>query len=153
MKKVQQGFTLIELMIVVAIIGILAAIAIPQYQDYIARSQMNRIYLETAALKTAVEDSHQRGDISASTDAGALGASFSSLMQDSDSNVPAVTFDGTDTELVSTAGGAASTAIAGAELTLTRDSGGNWSCDVVTTGTGGGWDDKYVPKGCTTDGA
>ncbi|MFV5215846.1 pilin [Azonexus caeni] len=50
MKKVQQGFTLIELMIVVAIIGILAAIALPQYQDYTKKSSENACLAETKAF-------------------------------------------------------------------------------------------------------
>ncbi len=55
MKKVQAGFTLIELMIVVAIIGILAAIALPAYQTYTAKAKFSEVVLATSALKTAVE--------------------------------------------------------------------------------------------------
>ena len=67
MKKVQAGFTLIELMIVVAIIGILAAIAIPQYQTYIAKSQVNRVMGETGSIRTALEVCSNDGRLAITT--------------------------------------------------------------------------------------
>ena len=56
MKRVQQGFTLIELMIVIAIIGILAAVALPAYQDYTVRAKMSEIIVRGSEAKTAVTE-------------------------------------------------------------------------------------------------
>jgi len=61
MKKLQQGFTLIELMIVVAIIGILAAIAVPAYQDYTIRSRVGEGASLAGAARTAVDVMHAEG--------------------------------------------------------------------------------------------
>jgi len=63
LKKVQQGFTLIELMIVVAIIGILAAIAIPAYQDYTIRAKVTEGIGLADAAKTAVSEAYQSADL------------------------------------------------------------------------------------------
>ena len=59
MKAVQKGFTLIELMIVVAIIGILAAVALPAYQDYTARGKMSEAILAASACRTSVTETAQ----------------------------------------------------------------------------------------------
>jgi type IV pilus assembly protein PilA len=61
MKHLQKGFTLIELMIVVAIIGILAAVALPAYQDYTVRAKMSEVILAMSACRTSITEVYQTG--------------------------------------------------------------------------------------------
>ena len=142
MKKHQQGFTLIELMIVVAIIGILAAIALPAYQDYTARAQATEplsatagiradvgVYMaENGALPTAGDDA----DIDAAL--GALEGKFFTAggAALSGAGIISVTFNGGvhsgDTMTITAVPNAAGTQIA------------SWEC--------GGLDTKYLPSGC-----
>lgn len=154
-KQMQQGFTLIELMIVVAIIGILAAIAIPQYQDYISRSQMNRVFGEISALKTSVEENLMRGNDPSTLDVNTdLGFTGSNLISNNAAGTPPVgtpdvTVDATGAgDIAASLGGNASAAVNGATITLTRAGTGVWTC-TITASASAGWKDNFVPAGCT----
>jgi type IV pilus assembly protein PilA len=151
MKKFQQGFTLIELMIVVAIIGILAAIAIPQYQDYVARTQVSRVVGEGSSVRTAVEEMTLRGKTPTESTSPAAGeeyvgmdASKSNLMSAFD---VAVNTSTNTTTMTATMGVDASTAISGAQVIWTRDGSGNWECK-TTANTATNWKASYAPSGC-----
>ena len=135
----QKGFTLIELMIVVAIIGILAAIAIPQYQNYIAKSQVTRAVAETAALKTAVETCLNDGQTGAGEcDLGYTGSSIIKLTEPQEIAAKAVPATAVTNKVALTSGqtivaqfdGDASTALkdAATTITWTRTNQGTWTC-------------------------
>lgn len=136
--KAQKGFTLIELMIVVAIIGILAAIAIPAYRNYIARSESNTGLQAIAPLKTAVEDAYARGLADASITLAALGsAQTASPLGDI-----VVTPAATTTTLTFTFNDRSSPPVRNARHTLTRtNSTGTWACTSSI-------DADFMPRGC-----
>ena len=84
-KKEQQGFTIIELMIMVAIIGILAAIAIPAYQDYIKKSAYTEVTNAMTPYKIAIEESFANGETLANMDAATAGGANTCLLYTSPS--------------------------------------------------------------------
>jgi len=78
MQMAQKGFTLIELMIVVAIIGILAAVALPAYQDYTKKAKMSEVILAASGCRTTITEVYQSGSASSAPAAGGWGCESAS---------------------------------------------------------------------------
>nr|WP_328798068.1 pilin [Marinobacter nauticus] len=162
MNHAQKGFTLIELMIVVAIIGILAAVAIPQYQDYTARTQVSRLVGEVNALKSNAESIFNNGgqigtedDLSTDPRTIGIGWTGSNLVENGTgaANAPdyGLTINNPAAANMSwnvVMGTDASAAVRGATITVTRTLQGAYNCVVTPPTTNNGWKDSYAPAGC-----
>lgn len=171
MKKIQKGFTLIELMIVVAIIGILAALALPAYQDYLSKTQITRVVGELAAGKTAVDAALFEGKepvLSADVpSANYASKAATGLIEGRNTTTSTSTVTGASKirsnlvshvkihsgdskyALVAKLGQRANKDIHTAEIGQVRNLEGTWKCYIHAPGTAKGWKDTFIPSGCT----
>ena len=137
MKRVQQGFTLIELMIVVAIIGILAAVALPAYQDYTVRGRVSELAIQASGMKATVgENIANLGSIAAGTCKGVTTITVATK------NTASSTCADTTGVLTVTGTATAKAVVLTYTPTLTADGVIAWVCSSAAT------DAKYVPAEC-----
>ena len=136
MKTLQKGFTLIELMIVVAIIGILAAVALPAYQDYTVRAKVSELLLAASAARTSITEAAQN--------LGTLNSSGMGILIGTGGKIGSaiVNVNGT----IAVEGSAGQLGGQTINVTLAPSWNGNtvlWSCEVSPQ--------KYGPSSCRTD--
>ena len=151
MRELQKGFTLIELMIVVAIIGILAAVALPAYQDYTVRAKMSEVILAMSACRTSITELYQTGGTPPGANnwgcEGVTSKYVNALATDANGAITATitgintTVNGKVVSLIPTVGGAtATTANFGAGVN-------GWLCGGGTAAQTN-LDKKYLPGSC-----
>ncbi len=119
-RSMQKGFTLIELMIVVAIIGILAAVALPAYQDYTKRAKMSEVILASSACRTSITEVYQSNNAASLPAAGSWGCESSGATTKYVSNVTTDANGG----IIVTAQGFGDTSIDGSTVSLVPTAAG-----------------------------
>ena len=139
-----RGFTLIELMIVVAIVAVVVGLAVPSLSRHIVKAQVSRVHAELSHYRTPIDEILLTGDQSV------LAADAKSAVNFVDSDLSDVVFgtfaDPGASRIVGTLNGRASSFVHGTTVTLSRDARGSWTCTVV--GNGSGWSDRLVPNAC-----
>jgi len=154
MKSIQKGFTLIELMIVVAIIGILAAVALPAYQDYTVRAKMSEVILAASACRTTITEVVQSSSSLPSggnwgCESSGAASKYVASIATNDSGVVTVTIQNINNDVNTKAVSLTPyTDAAGTQLLTSADAGKTvavWKCGPAASN---GVAPKYLPGSC-----
>lgn len=153
----QKGFTLIELMIVIAIIGVLVAIAFPAYQQQVVKAQAQRVYYELNSARTTIDSILAEGGmptVNPAEDGRIVGSQrydyiglhgdtpASNLMYEA-----SIERSGEDFKSIkATFGSNAYKGIQGAQINMIRNNDGTWQCQIIKNSSQ--WQDKYTPHTC-----